>query len=71
MINGSGEQQNTSPVDEAIERAVKHFFHPALAALDEPCGLAADDTAMAGKFVIDDDEGDDADIHGRDNTLGA
>ena len=65
MINVSGDQhqQNTSPVDEAIERAVKHLFDPALAALAEPCGLASGDTAMAGKFVIDDDEVDDADIH--------
>ncbi len=57
------EQGIAAPIDEAIKRAVKHFFDPALAELEEPCGLASGDTSMPGKFVIDDDEVDDEDIH--------
>ncbi len=63
------------PPAEAHSRMSRFAAWPcscfASCALEGPCGLASGDTAMAGKFVIDDDEVDDADSHGRDNTLGA
>lgn len=55
------EPQHT--VDEAIKRAVKELFDPRLDSLEEPIGLASGNTSVPGKFIIDDNEIDDGDIH--------